>query len=541
MPRSKNYRSKAGATPVFDVATALPVETTLNYAEESGGRRNPTSTRSIDFSSWIDTPYEQWARAWLGTLRYLIKRGDVAIASCVKLGTIHRVFFTFLGLPQLAQPPGDPRALQPRHITLFRQWLTASFPQNTAQNYYKHVKTIGIAMIELGLVDGYQDEYFPRNAMRRGPTTHAAVALSDPELERVVAALKRDLIDLHKGTFAASNVQAITVYFLVLAMRTGGNPTPLLELTRGGLKPHVLPGMMRIDLVKHRAANTYPNALRGPIKIEGVLSVPNDGVAILTRVLEITKSLSAEAGPNIRDRIWLYETQRNDRRVVALEQQHIDKSIRTFVKRHGLRGDDGAPLRLNLSRLRKTKAQKLFKLSGGDLATVAMLLGNTAAVVGQNYMNMTPALRAEGAQFVGEVFEKVLSGSKDEAAPTPVGKCKDTLHGAHAPKDGTRHCDQFLHCLSCPSFAIAGTVADLHRLFSFQIYLRAEIDYYPSDPEYEEWRAHRQRLVGFVDTFTTRHFPEQLVSQARELAEREPHKFWAIQLKTLQRIGALRG
>lgn len=547
MPRSKNYKSESPAGTQNQGLLGLSRDLKLNYAEESNGRRNPTSSRNVDLTKWIGLPQERWANAWMQALRYLIHRGDVEIATCVKQANIHSVFFAFLQLPQLAEPPNAPEQLKPRHMTLFRQWLAATFRQNTAHNYYRHVKGMCLAMIELGLIDGYIDEFFPRNVLKKGPSTHAATPLTEPELERLAAALKRDLISLHKGTFEASNLQGVTVYFLVLAMRTGGNPTPLLELSRDGLKPHLLPGMMRIDLVKRRAANTYPAALRGPQVVESVLSVPTDGVAILNRVLETTRPLVDRAHAGIANRVWLFLRDGSDSTVLCLTQGHIDKAFGAFVRRHGLLSDIGEPLRLNTSRLRKNKAQQLFKISGGDLSAVATLLGNTTGVVAQNYMSMTPAIRAEGAQFVGEVLEEIWSGKKftnpdrPVPQPTPVAQCQDSLNGANAPKDGKTHCDQFLHCLGCPSFAIAGTLADLHRLFSFQGFLKVEIDYFPPESEYDEWRSHRKRLIDLIDDFVVRKFPEKLVNEARIFASSEPHKFWAIQINTLKRIRGLHG
>lgn len=68
MPRSKSYKATASA------ATQAAVEKgevnwnrplTLNYAEASGGRRNPTSTRWLDMKKWTGTPQEFWAKALL--------------------------------------------------------------------------------------------------------------------------------------------------------------------------------------------------------------------------------------------------------------------------------------------------------------------------------------------------------------------------------------------------------------------------------------------------------------------------------------------
>jgi hypothetical protein len=129
---TSNYQSESSVVLEDRNILQATKELKLNYANESNGRRNPTSTRHIDLSGWIGTPLETWARAWIQALQYIIRRGDTEISTCVKLGTIHGVFFTFLQLPQIAVTPYAPNELEPRHMTLFRQWLKATQSRNTA-------------------------------------------------------------------------------------------------------------------------------------------------------------------------------------------------------------------------------------------------------------------------------------------------------------------------------------------------------------------------------------------------------------------------
>lgn len=551
MPRSKKYESTSSVEKLQisrgDISWTGPL--VLNYAEASGGRRNPTTTREIDMSKWKGTQYEQWSRAWLQTVDHVVREGRIALATCVKLANIHSVFFRFLSELRMTAAPASPKDLKPRHFALLRQWLRASYPaSNTVVNYHNHIKYVVLAMMNIGLVSGFEDEFFPRNALKRGPPSSASKPLSETELERLVQALKRDLIDLHKGEFSRSSGAAMTVYFLVIALRTGGNPTPLLELTRQSLKPHIVPGMMRLDLAKERASKTYTTPLRGGDQEDeadepgSIIGVPMDGVAILNRVLEISLPLIDRADPSIKDRIWLFEPERGDGDVLCLAQGNLDSNVPRFVRRHDLRGDDGELLVLNVSRLRKNKAQQLLRISGGDLAMVALLLGNTPAVAGRNYLNITQEVRAEGAAFVGEVLEATLAGSSDsdrnDVAATPVARCRDTKNGALAPRNGA-DCDQFIHCLGCSSFAIVKSLPDLHRLFSFQAFLRAEIAYYPDEEEFDEWRAHRRRLVELIDSFVKHRFPAALVENARARTGIGLHKFWAIRLQSLNRRGGV--
>jgi hypothetical protein len=158
---------------------------------------------------------------------------------------------------------------------------------------------------------------------------------------------------------------------------------------------------------------------------------------------------------------------------------------------------------------------------------------------------MTSEIQVEGAKFIGEVLPDILRGNLDRTEAkrlskmeaTPVGNCKDPIDGGKAPKNGTP-CDQFIHCLGCPSYAIVGSVQDLHRLFSFQAFMRAELGYFPTDEAYDGWRSHRQRLIGLIDDFTEKKFSASIVRRAKTLTQRGVHRYWEIQLNTLQRMRA---
>ncbi len=64
----------------------------------------------------------------------------------------------------------------------------------------------------------------------------------------------------------------------------------------------------------------------------------------------------------------------------------LEKAISNLVAEYGLNDSDGKPLRINISRLRKTFANRIFELTDGDLATTAAALGNTPRVAEQNYL-----------------------------------------------------------------------------------------------------------------------------------------------------------
>jgi hypothetical protein len=122
--------------------------------------------------------------------------------------------------------------------------------------------------------------------------------------------------------------------------------------------------------------------------------------------------------------------------------------------------------------------------------------------------------------------------------PTPVSGCQDTLHGEHAPQDGHSHCDRYVMCLFCSSFTVVGTVEGLWRLFSFQAFARAELDYLDetlgaertADELLEDLRDRYRVAIPYIDDFTQRQFARTKVAKARAKTAAGLHPFWQHQM-----------
>ena len=124
----------------------------------------------------------------------------------------------------------------------------------------------------------------------------------------------------------------------------------------------------------------------------------------------------------------------------------------------------------------------------GDLIAVAAAIGHSPDVADQHYLSLTEDMKVDAARFVGLALPEIFRGKgavqssmpvsiRKTVQNTPVGKCASSLDGKNAPKNGIDHCDRFTECLTCPTYVVVGSVKDLHRLFSFQLFLQSEIDY----------------------------------------------------------------
>lgn len=545
MRRPKSYQA-LGMAHGHGQAAEAQAEPALNRNAVFELEVDATSSRKLDFGSRLGKGFDSWVWAGLDALHMFARSG--AITRRTILNYAGAGWPRWLDYLVATHGPADPKGLRPEHVKSFVEWLKHKYPFRTsAHSTYAQVKPMLVAICDIGLGPARSEDLFPikafanRIGQRQSPT-----ALTQAEILRLAHALKMDLIAIHRSEFTGPDSEALTVSFLVIALRTGINTTPLLEAARDCLAPNpFMPNMMVMRTFKRRGKGQQTNPLRKTKDDPGTSVVPMDGVAILQGAIARTEHLVAAAPPGLRDRIWLYRSRSRRAQGVtfALSQNSLQAGIQKFVARHGLLGDDGLPLAPTPNRLRKTIESKLWRLSDGDLIAVAAAIGHAPNVADQHYLSLTDEMKAEAARFVGLALPDVLRGNKtvQEVMPvsirntvqnTPVGRCASSLDGKHAPKNGIDHCDRFTECLTCPTYVVVGSVKDLHRLFSFQLFLRAEIEYMAA-PDLAQWREHKRELIDLIDRFTIARFSRSVVDEAKSLANSAPHPFWAARMRAV--------
>lgn len=527
--KKKNFAAPAAAL----VSTTPAANDTQAAVVDLGDDPFPDS---IDMTHWLGQRIDDWVWATVGQLRAFLAGGTQTRASVATYGRQGMpTFFDFLlGTGASCTP----KTLDRRHVEQFIAWLKAKpdWTDSTRRNRYTHWKSVLVGLRRRKLIAA-DPAMFPK-----GPFVGASGgqrgerSLSPGERARLAEAIRLDIIALHQGTFVGSDRDGLTVYVLALGLRTGMNTTPMLELRRDCLGPHpFMPNMRLIRSFKRRGNSTSMKAIRTTRVDESPMSVPMDGVALFEKVLERTLVLLPDSAAHNRNRVWLYRVDEGAKRhageVVSLHDKSLETGIAHLVDRHGLVADDGSRLRLNMSRLRKTMENRLWRLSNGDLFTVSLIMGHDPKVAEQSYLQVTADMR-RNATIVGEALPDMYrSGptaqSRRKVIPihlekTPVGSCKDSLFGDMAPKDGTNHCADFISCFSCRSYALVGSPKDLHRLFSFYWFLTAERTRIAS----REWADHYAWVLAQIDAFTLSNFDQRIVEDAKALARVEPHKFW---------------
>ena len=491
---------------------------------------NPSMVRNLDLTPWLGRGIDAWVWACAAQLRIFLAVKDVATATVQGFWASGlRYLFMYL---EASGGPSEPQLLKPRHIQLFIGWLKEQdWAYGTQKIRYEYTKSVIAALVRRGIVLRQENLFpaspFPGSASR----SKGASPLSQTERLHVAQALRIDIIDIDKDQFGGSAGSAMVVYLLAIAIRTGANSTPLLEVSRDCLREHpFMPNMMLLELFKRRGNATKLVHLRYSRKGEKSIAIPIDGVALLRKAIQFSDIFVEAAMPEHKDRVWLYPSESEDsrRKISSLSRKTMADGIDTFIQRHSLRGDDGKPLKLNLSRLRKTLENRLWALSGGDLIATAALMGHDPKVADTHYLACTQKIR-ENATFVGETLADVYrSGAPIQKVipilpgKSPTGRCKDPYQGDKAPKNG-EPCDDFFSCFTCKSYAIVGSAEDLHRLFSFYWFLEREMN----RARTQDWREEFHNTMNLIDRFTRDKFSDELVTTAKFRAKVEPLKFWA--------------
>ena len=516
-------------------ASGQPRKTVVEFGHSASARR------TFDFAPWYRVGIDAIVLACQQQIeRFLDKRdADVEVTTIIVYCTEGlRHFFKHLAIHSAAT--GRPMTLADitrdtvdGYLLYLRDggWSTA-----TQRLRYSVVKSVLLAMSRRGvvaLVDSGDDATFPSNPLPgSGRHNKGEVPLPRKQRQAFAAAVKTAVMPLLAGD-AEPTGTLLAYALLIVALHTGRNTTPLLEMPVDCLRDHPKQGTTFLVLYKRRGHTTYKVALRSARSAdriaESTLTLHPTVTQLIRRVIELTGPLRQEAPDVLRKRLWVYRSRRSDHNgsVTALNFHTLSDAISKLVADHQLKDADGQPLRLNVSRLRKTFVNRVHEILEGDLVATAVAAGNKPHVTERYYLR--PGEEAQrNWQFMGQcLVDELRSGTLGATERTPVGRCSDTKTGEFAPKHGGALCQSFLNCLRCRNYVVTGD--DLWRLFSF--YWRVLREQPRTDPH--RWRqqlAHIPRLIErdvVAAGLASKVFTPALVDAARERARHDPHPFWA--------------
>lgn len=409
---------------------------------------------------------------------------------------------------------------------------------------YIHTKPVLLALGRRGmfnLITKGDAATFPFNPFPRiGNKSKGETALNKRERQAFIVALRQALKPLWTPDVTVTS-ELLSYILLTVALYTGRNTTPLLEMSRDCLHPHPKDDTSFLVLWKRRGYKNSTVLLRSEADdergLESMPTVRTNVERLIRRVLVLTESLRIDAPDELKDRVWLYRIQVGTRfgnrvgDVTALSDSALQYAIKGLVAEYGLIDCDGKPLRINVSRLRKTFANRIWELLGEDLASTALALGNTPRVADKNYLAPGGEARSKwrfmGEMLVRELLTETIGNTYKE---TPAGRCSNLENGQYAPKREGAICFNFTNCLRCKNYAVSAE--DLYKLFSFYFRVLAE----RSRMDVRRWKREYAHIPRLIDKYIVAEgvrrgvFKRVDVDAARELARDQPHPFWSFDL-----------
>ena len=512
-----------------------PVHTKVNFG------RNATRSRGIDFAFWYGVGIDSITYACQRQTERFLAQQDTGVeastvASFCKGGLRHFLNFMILRATALSREL-TLNAIDRALIDDFLGYLAGLGITTLSQStHYTGMKCVLHALGRRGiisLVTTGDDATFPRNPFPNSGKSKGETPLPKRQRQAFTSALKQATLPIWNEDAVVTG-ELLAYALLTVALHTGRNATPLLEMGHDCLRAHPKDNSVFLVLWKRRGHSSSKVALRAESaterRLESTPTIKTNIERLIRRVLAHSETLRAEAPNDIKDCVWLYRVHRGPGvgTVIVLTDSALKLAAKKLVTDYGLVDTDGQPLRINISRLRKTFANRIFELLAGDLMTTAIALGNTPQVAGRNYLAPSADARRNW-QFMGEIMVQELLSRTIGATykTTPMGRCGDPVNGQYAPKREGEACFSFLNCLRCKHYAVTGD--DLHRLFSFYFRVFAERTRMNKRRWAQEY-AHIPRLIDdyiVAEGLRRGTFKSAVVEAAREQARRDPHPFWS--------------
>lgn len=489
--------------------------------------KNEAGRKSHDFSAHLGRSIDAVVEGFKEQIERFLDGRDRHLSFATILGCCSCVPYFFEYLAGIAEVRGKEilisdinRSVVVGFIAFLKQSETRVGDHRRKYSFVKLVVSVLESRSLLSIEGGYPKNPFPNSNKLVRPSK----PYSKRERTDIARALKLEVIQALQQKPGDLTSEQISNCLVAIALRTGRNETPLLEMRVDALRPHYKPGMRTLVLRKRRASRDW--ALPQQEWIEQGTAVLPGTVRIVERMIELTAPLRADAEDEIRNRLWLYRSRgaKSCGEVVTLTKAALQASCKKLSKRHNLLDEQGGELSVNLRRLRKTFSNRVYELSGQDIAVAAKAAGHTPRVAATSYLSPDEQSQ-ENWRFMGEAFVRDLTSASPIAA-TPAGRCKDQYRGEYAPKNGAT-CISFINCFRCSAYVV--TPEDLYKVLSLYRLIAVERE--------RVGRARWNRVfANILRTIDRDIIGEGIrrglltmgnVEEARRRSAVDPHPFWA--------------
>ena len=505
-----------------------PINPVVNYPNlgSSGG-----NGYNFDFSPYYGKGYDDIINRAFYTAKALLKNTD-AFTEETQRAYLRKGFAYFAEYLELFRHSTREDLTQaditPELIEQYLLHLKGSDLGFTSQkDIYSKGKSMLMRMKEKGYWTAVGDinlnaDFFPKSPF---PNSDKRVKGEKPliahEKRQVVVALKQAIKPIYQKTEPLTGYE-LTLCLLAVAIQTGINTSPLLNMTTEALSDHPLKDNRKLLTVfKNRGNATQSHNLRKSEELEVVRGIKLD-VAYLIEVI-IKRNAQVRKSTDT-DLMFVYESTKAGMGIekgtaTSLSDGRLLANINKFIKEYDLKDEDGRTMKLNVSRFRKTFINGIYELSGESLLIAAQQAKHNGTKTLDHYLQ-APEQSKRNLGLMGEIRVKELTCAEPSV---PVGHCKDPKNGDRAPKDGS-FCNDFLGCFRCKSFVITGD--DLYKLYSFYWAIIRNRDEFGR----KDWKRHLRNVLRIVDEEVLPAFAKlgllQRVEAEKERARTNPHPYW---------------
>jgi len=523
MKKRKDF-NQAPLAPVADqdgvVVTTPVLQTSIPKNKVVSFGKNATSHRNYDFTKHYGQGSDAITSAVQQTIEIMLSE------SVIKPSTISN--YCHAGFKSFAQYLAIYANAMNRELVLsditfelienFIQHLKTSYPNGaTAKARYSTTKAILHKMQGMGWLERFD---FPKNPFpNSNRKTKGQKAFSKAERKRVAHALKVDVNKILEKKEPLNSYE-LTIFLLAIALRSGMNTTPLLEMTTDSIQDHPLKENRKLlVLYKRRGNATHIQNLRHSTNVENVQTVLADVAVMVQYVIDMNQSLRAESGTDL---VFCYRAtggSNNHGEITTVMNSNLRDKIKKWVKEKDLKNDNGEPLQINISRFRKTFENRIWELSGGDPFVTAALANHSVKVSETHYLE-APKEAEKNFNYMGKVrTQELLTNVEVIENNTPVSKCSDIPN--RTDKHGNKiYCTDFLSCVRCRNMVV--TKEDLYRLFSFYwliVYEREQIGA-------KRWSKYFAHIIRIIDRDIAPQFDADYVETIKAEAQANPHPAW---------------
>ena len=310
-PRVEHSRSPSGAV-VIPAEEIPPAVTVVRFAAGGdGGNR-------FDFGRWYGSGIDPIVYTCQRQIERFLDRQDaeVSLATVVTYcGNGLKSFLNYLSTLSVAfrrelTLESIDRALIDGYLAFLRD---TGIETSAQKSHYSATKAVLKALCRRGLireVHAGDGATFPQNPF---PGVHRKIKGERPmplrERKTFSIAVKTAVMPLFSDEVIPTS-ELLAYALLVIALHTGRNTWPLLEMTPDCLRSHPKENTLFLVLYKRRGHSTSKAAIKAArsddLGIESMPTVRPTVAALIKRVIELSARLRADAPEHLKERVWLY-------------------------------------------------------------------------------------------------------------------------------------------------------------------------------------------------------------------------------------------